>query len=95
MSVKNIFKQSWEDLKNLELNFKNVSIVVVVTFILSNILTPLVGIPVGLLTLSLGTLNNPKKTRFKKPPFSKKGAKKIINNLRLFSFSILNPICTT
>ncbi|MCG1272970.1 VraH family protein [Staphylococcus epidermidis] len=49
MSVKHVLKQSWEDLKNLELNFKNVSIVVVVTFILSNILTPLVGIPVGLL----------------------------------------------
>ncbi|MDS3842479.1 VraH family peptide resistance protein, partial [Staphylococcus hominis] len=49
MSVKNVLKQSWEDLKNLELNFKNVSIVVVVTFILSNILTPLAGIPVGLL----------------------------------------------
>ena len=49
MSVKNIFKQSWEDLKNLELNFKNVSILVVVTFILSNILTPLVGVPVVLL----------------------------------------------
>ena len=49
MSVKSVLKQSWEDLKNLELNFKNVSIVVVVTFILSNILTPLAGIPVGLL----------------------------------------------
>ncbi|MDU3968537.1 MAG: VraH family protein [Staphylococcus epidermidis] len=49
MSVKNVLKQSWEDLKNLELNFKNVSIVVVVTFILSNILTPLAGILVGLL----------------------------------------------
>lgn len=49
MSVKNIIKQSWEDLKNLELNFKNVSILVVVTFILSNIFTPLVGFPVGLL----------------------------------------------
>lgn len=49
MSVKHVLKQSWEDFKNLELNFKNVSIVVVATFILSNILTPLVGIPVGLL----------------------------------------------
>ncbi|WP_231911347.1 VraH family peptide resistance protein [Staphylococcus hominis] len=42
-------KKKNSDLKNLELNFKNVSIVVVVTFILSNILTPLAGIPVGLL----------------------------------------------
>ena len=49
MSVKNIFKQSWEDLKNLELNFKNVSISVIVTFILSSIFTPVVGVPVGLL----------------------------------------------
>ncbi|CIT29388.1 MULTISPECIES: VraH family peptide resistance protein [Bacilli] len=49
MSVKNMFKQSWEDLKNLELNFKNVSILVVVSFILSSIFTPVVGVPVGLL----------------------------------------------
>lgn len=49
MSVKNMFKQSWEDLKKLELNFKNVSILVVVSFILSSIFTPVVGVPVGLL----------------------------------------------
>lgn len=49
MSVKNMFKQSWEDLKNLELNFKNVSILVVVSFILSSIFTPVVGVPAGLL----------------------------------------------
>ncbi|WP_069723936.1 VraH family peptide resistance protein [Staphylococcus hominis] len=77
MSVKNVLKQSWEDLKNLELNFKNVSIVVVVTLILSNILTPLAGITVGLLG-SAYLIQNKK-----------------INNLRLFSFSILHPICTT
>ena len=49
MSVKNVFKQSWEDLKNLELNFKNVSILAIVTIILSSIFTPVVGVPVGLL----------------------------------------------
>ena len=49
MSVKNIIKQSWEDLKNLELNFKNVSILAIVTIILSSIFTPVVGVPVGLL----------------------------------------------
>ena len=49
MSVKNVFEQSWEDLKNLELNFKNVSILVIVTIILSSIFTLFVGIPVGLL----------------------------------------------
>ncbi|OXE90108.1 VraH family peptide resistance protein [Staphylococcus epidermidis] len=61
MSVKNVLKQSWEDLKNLELNFKNVSIVVVVTFILSNILTPLVGIPVGLLSSAYWIQNRKRK----------------------------------
>ena len=49
MSVKNVFEQSWEDLKNLELNFKNVSILAIVTIILSSIFTPVVGVPVGLL----------------------------------------------
>ncbi|EFV88757.1 VraH family peptide resistance protein [Staphylococcus epidermidis] len=61
MSVKHVLKQSWEDLKNLELNFKNVSIVVVVTFILSNILTPLVGIPVGLLSSAYWIQNRKRK----------------------------------
>lgn len=49
MSVKNMFEQSWEDLKNLELNFKNVSILAIATIILSSIFTPVVGVPVGLL----------------------------------------------
>ena len=49
MSVKNMFEQSWEDLKNLELNFKNVSILAIVTIILSSIFTPVVGVPDGLL----------------------------------------------
>ena len=61
MSVKNVLKQSWEDLKNLELNFKNVSIVVVVTFILSNILTPLAGIPVFLLVIAYCIQNRKRK----------------------------------
>ena len=49
MSVKIYLNNLGKIFKNLELNFKNVSILVVVTFILSNILTPLVGVPVGLL----------------------------------------------
>lgn len=61
MSVKNVLKQSWEDLKNLELNFKNVIIVVVVTFILSNILTPLVVILVGLLSSAYWIQNRKRK----------------------------------
>lgn len=49
MTFKELVKQSWEDFKTLELTFKNVLVLVVVTFILSHIMTPLLGIPIGLL----------------------------------------------
>lgn len=49
MSVKDVIKQSWEDLKNLELNFKNLSILAIATIITSTIISPLLGIPIGLL----------------------------------------------
>lgn len=49
MTFKDIVKQSWNDLKSLELNFKNICVLIVVTFMLSNIVTPLIGVPVGLL----------------------------------------------
>jgi hypothetical protein len=64
MSVKNMFEQSWEDLKNLELNFKNVSILAIVTIILSSIFTPVVGVPVGLLGSAYWIQNKKKKITF-------------------------------
>ncbi|AJP25838.1 MULTISPECIES: VraH family peptide resistance protein [Bacillota] len=49
MKFKELIKQSYEDLKNLTINWFNVLSLTVIIFILSNIVTPLVGIPVGLL----------------------------------------------
>ena len=49
MKFKELIKQSYEDLKNLTVNWFNVLSLTVIIFILSNIVTPLIGIPVGLL----------------------------------------------
>ncbi|MCG2527761.1 VraH family protein [Staphylococcus epidermidis] len=49
MKFKELIKQSYEDLKNLTINWFNVLSLIVIIFILSNIVTPLIGIPVGLL----------------------------------------------
>ena len=49
MKFKELIKQSYEDLKNLTINWFNVLSLTVIIFILSNIVTPLIGIPVGLL----------------------------------------------
>ena len=49
MKIKDLIKQSYEDLKNLTINWFNVLSLTVIIFILSNIVTPIVGIPVGLL----------------------------------------------
>ena len=49
MKFKELIKQSYEDLKNLTINWFNVLSLTVIIFILSNIVTPLVGIPVGFL----------------------------------------------
>ena len=46
MKFKELIKQSYEDLKNLTINWFNV---LSLTVIISNIVTPLIGIPVGLL----------------------------------------------
>ncbi|PTH57646.1 VraH family peptide resistance protein [Staphylococcus agnetis] len=49
MSVKDVIKQSWEDLKSLEFNFQNLCILAIATIIASTIISPLLGIPIGLL----------------------------------------------
>ena len=49
MKFKELIKQSYEDFKNLTINWFNVLSLTVIIFILSNIVTPLIGIPVGLL----------------------------------------------
>lgn len=49
MKFKELIKQSYEDLKNLTINWFNVLSLTVIIFILSNIVTSLIGIPVGLL----------------------------------------------
>lgn len=49
MTIKDLIKQSYEDLKNLTINWFNILVLVVVVFILSNIITPIAGIPIGLL----------------------------------------------
>lgn len=49
MKFKELIKQSYEDLKNLTINWFNVLSLTVIIFILNNIVTPLIGIPVGLL----------------------------------------------
>ena len=49
MKFKELIKQSYEDLKNLTINWFNVLSLTVIIFILSNIVTPLIDIPVGLL----------------------------------------------
>ncbi|MCG1317040.1 VraH family protein [Staphylococcus epidermidis] len=49
MKFKELIKQSYEDLKNLTINWFNVLSLTVIIFILSNIVTQLIGIPVGLL----------------------------------------------
>ena len=46
MKFKELIKQSYEDLKNLTINVLSLTVII---FILSNIVTPLIGIPVGLL----------------------------------------------
>lgn len=49
MKIKDLIKQSYEDLKSLTINWFNILMLVVIVFILSNIITPIAGIPVGLL----------------------------------------------
>ncbi|MDT0707789.1 VraH family peptide resistance protein [Mammaliicoccus sciuri] len=49
MKVKELIKQSYDDLLELELTSYNVAVVLVAVVVLSVLITPLFGIPVGLL----------------------------------------------
>ena len=49
MKIKELIKQSYEDLKNLTINWFNILVLVAAVFILSNIITPIAGVPIGLL----------------------------------------------
>ena len=49
MKIKYLIKQSYEDLKNLTINWFNILVLVAAVFILSNIITPIAGVPIGLL----------------------------------------------
>ena len=44
MKVKDLIKQSYEDLKNLTINWFNILVLVAAVFILSNIITPIAGV---------------------------------------------------
>ena len=49
IKIKDLIKQSYEDLKNLTINWFNILVLVAAVFILSNIITPIAGVPIGLL----------------------------------------------
>ncbi|MFU0761695.1 VraH family peptide resistance protein [Staphylococcus pasteuri] len=49
MKFKDLVKQSYEDLKNLKVNLFNVVMLTLIIIVLSSAITPIAGIPVGLL----------------------------------------------
>lgn len=49
MKFKELVKQSYEDLKNLEVNWFNGITLTLAVIILSSITTPILGVPAGLL----------------------------------------------
>nr|WP_263313967.1 VraH family protein [Mammaliicoccus sp. Marseille-Q6498] len=49
MKVKDLIKQSYEDLLDLKVTWENVAIIGIAVVVLSAITTPIIGIPVGLL----------------------------------------------
>ncbi|MBN4910306.1 VraH family protein [Mammaliicoccus sciuri] len=49
MKVKELIKQSYDDLLELELTSYNIAVVLVAVVVLSVLITPLFGIPIGLL----------------------------------------------
>ncbi|MCJ1783879.1 VraH family peptide resistance protein [Mammaliicoccus sciuri] len=49
MKVKELIKQSYDDLLELELTSYNIAVVLVAVVVLNVLITPLFGIPVGLL----------------------------------------------
>ena len=49
MKFRELVKQSYEDLKNLNVNVFNVIMLTLIVIVLSSALTPIAGIPIGLL----------------------------------------------
>ena len=49
MKIKDLIKQSKKKKKNLTINWFNILVLVAAVFILSNIITPIAGVPIGLL----------------------------------------------
>lgn len=49
MKFKDLIKQSYEDLKNLNVNVFNVIMLTLIVIVLSSALTPIAGIPIRLL----------------------------------------------
>ncbi|WP_145541352.1 VraH family peptide resistance protein [Staphylococcus warneri] len=49
MKFKDLIKQSYENLKNLNVNVFNVIMLTLIVIVLSSALTPIAGIPIGLL----------------------------------------------
>ncbi|KIX90426.1 hypothetical protein TP70_07680 [Staphylococcus microti] len=49
MRVKDVIIGAYNDLLNMKINLKNVAITAIITFFASSIMTPFLGIPVGLL----------------------------------------------
>lgn len=50
MTLKEVIKKSYDDLLNLKFTFKNVFILAIIVIIFSIISTPIIGVPVGLLS---------------------------------------------
>lgn len=49
MDIKTLVKNSYEDLKSLEVTWFNGLMLLLIVFVLSSITTPIIGVPVGLL----------------------------------------------
>lgn len=49
MNIKELIRKSYEDLLSLKVNWFNGLKLVLIVFILSGIVTPFIGVPVGLL----------------------------------------------
>ncbi|QLK86824.1 VraH family peptide resistance protein [Staphylococcus sp. 17KM0847] len=49
MNVKEMLVNAYHDLLNMKVNLKNVMITAIITIIASSIMTPFLGIPLGLL----------------------------------------------
>ncbi|BGE83542.1 VraH family peptide resistance protein [Staphylococcus petrasii] len=49
MKIKELIQQSYEDLLSLQVNWYNGLLLFLIVFLLSSIITPIIGVPVGLL----------------------------------------------